>query len=169
MLLHSWGHNMFWTKVTISLLEVFLGLLLPVHHVLDLQINPRLTKNGPKWFPMPQNIGFDTKINSTACSEARLHLLLHSLKLSLASYSPSNMFRSIWGSWKWYQIIPYTQKYGIWHQIQVFRFLRAKVTISLLEVVRGFLQPLHPVLDLQIDLRFRKMVQNDSPYQKTWA
>ena len=44
--------------------------------------------------------------------------------------------------------------------------LRTKITTSLLEVVRGFLQPLHPVLDLQIYLRFRKMVQNDSPYLK---
>ena len=42
-----------------------------------------------------------------------------------------------------------------------------KVTISLLEVVLGLLQPLDPVLDLQIDLRLLKMVPNDSPYPKT--
>ena len=45
--------------------------------------------------------------------------------------------------------------------------LRTKVTISLLEVVIGLLQPLDPVLDLQIDLRLLKMVPNDSPYPKT--
>ena len=44
---------------------------------------------------------------------------------------------------------------------------RTKVTISLLEVVLGLLQPLHPVLDLQINLRFLKLVSNDSPKPKT--
>ena len=42
-----------------------------------------------------------------------------------------------------------------------------KVTISLLEVVLVLVQPLHPVLDLQIHLRLLKMVPNDSPYPKT--
>jgi len=46
---------------------------------------------------------------------------------------------------------------------------RTKVTISLLEVVIGLLQPLHPVLDLQIDLRLLKMVLNGFPYPKTWG
>ena len=36
---------------------------------------------------------------------------------------------------------------------------RTKVTISLLEVILGLLQPLHPVLDLQIDLRLKKWSQ----------
>ena len=45
--------------------------------------------------------------------------------------------------------------------------LQHKVTISLLEVVLGLLQPDHPVLDLQINLRFFKMVSNDSPYPKS--
>ena len=44
---------------------------------------------------------------------------------------------------------------------------RTIVTISLLEVVPGLLQPLHPVLDLQINLRLLKMVPNDSPWPKT--
>ena len=35
---------------------------------------------------------------------------------------------------------------------------RTKVTILLLEVVLGLLQPLHHVLVLQVDLRFLKMV-----------
>ena len=44
-----------------------------------------------------------------------------------------------------------------------------KLTISLLEVVLGRLQPLYPVLDLQINLRLLKMVPNDFPYPKTWG
>ena len=46
---------------------------------------------------------------------------------------------------------------------------RTKVTISLLEVVLGLLQPLNPVIGLQSDLRLKKMVLNDSPYPKTWG
>ena len=42
-----------------------------------------------------------------------------------------------------------------------------KVTISLLKVVLGVLQPLHPVLDILVDLRLLKMVPNDSTYPKT--
>ena len=47
--------------------------------------------------------------------------------------------------------------------------LRTKVKISLLVVFLGLVQPLHHVLDLQIDLRLTKMVPNDSPYPKTWG
>ena len=43
---------------------------------------------------------------------------------------------------------------------------RTKVTISLLEAGRGLLQPLHPVLNLQVDLRLMKMVPNDFPWPK---
>ena len=46
---------------------------------------------------------------------------------------------------------------------------RTNVTISLLEVVLGLLQPLDPVLDPQIDLRLLKMVPNDFSYPKTWG
>ena len=41
---------------------------------------------------------------------------------------------------------------------------RAKVRNFLLEVV---LDHLHPILDLQVDLRLLKMVPNDSPWPKT--
>ena len=44
---------------------------------------------------------------------------------------------------------------------------RTKVTISLLEVILGLLQPLYPVLDLQVDLRLMNMVPNDFPWPKT--
>ena len=39
---------------------------------------------------------------------------------------------------------------------------RTKVIISLLEEVLGLLQPLHPVLGLQVDLGLLKVVSNDS-------
>ena len=42
-----------------------------------------------------------------------------------------------------------------------------QVIISLLEVLLDLLQPLHPVLGLQVDLGLLKVVSNDSPYQKT--
>ena len=42
-----------------------------------------------------------------------------------------------------------------------------ELATTLPEVVLGFLQPLHPVLDLQVDLRLLKMVPNDFPYPKT--
>ena len=57
-----------------------------------------------------------------ACSEPKLQF--HSLKLSLASYYPSTLFlsfRSIWGSWKWSQLITHTQKHWVWHQNQVYQ------------------------------------------------
>ena len=47
--------------------------------------------------------------------------------------------------------------------------LRTKVTISLLEVVLGLLQPLDPVLDLQVGVRLLKMVPKDFPLPKTWV
>ena len=75
-------------------------------------------------------MAFDTKIRSLACSQPNLQF--HSLKLSLAVYSPSTLFltfRSIWGSWKWPQIIFHTQKPGVRHQTQVSSMTRSKVTI----------------------------------------
>ena len=54
-------------------------------------------------------------------------------------------------------------------QNQVSRRLGTTVTVSLLEGVLGLLQPLHPVLDLQVGLRLLKMVPNDFPWPKTWV
>ena len=51
---------MFWAMgnhlepFTISLLEVVLGLLKPLHPVLDLQVGVRLLKMVPKDFPWPK-------------------------------------------------------------------------------------------------------------------
>ena len=41
---------------------------------------------------------------------------------------------------------------------------RTKVTISILEVILGLLQPLHPVLELWVELRLMEMVPNDFPF-----
>ena len=54
--------SMFWTKVIISLHEDVLDLLQPLHLVLDLLDRADAHENGPTWFPMPKNMGFDTKI-----------------------------------------------------------------------------------------------------------
>merc|ERR1712237_287756 len=55
------------------------------------------------------------------------------------------------------------------NQNQFSRRLRTKVTVSLLEAVLGLLQPLHPVLDLQVGLRHLIMAPNDFPWLKTWG
>ena len=64
------------TKLTISLLEVILGLLQPLLPFLDLQVDLRIFKI----ISYTQNIGFDTIIKSLACLEPKLQF--HSLKLS---------------------------------------------------------------------------------------
>ena len=113
---------------------------------------------------------------SLAHSEAKLlpQLQFHVLKSSLTSYIPSAAFltfRLIWGFWKWSPVIPHNPKHGVWHQNHVCSMLRSwvipQVRIPLLEVLLDLLQSLHPVLDLQINLRFFKMVSNDSPYPKS--
>ncbi len=58
-------------------------------------------------------------------------------------------------------------KHGFRSQNQVSRRLGTKFTVSLLEVVLGLLQHLHPVLDLQVGVRLLKMVPNDFPWPKT--
>jgi len=55
-------------------------------------------------------------------------------------------------------MISHGPKHGFRSQNQVSRRLRTKFTISLLEVVLGLLQPLHPVLDLQVGLRLFKKI-----------
>ena len=75
-----------------------------------------------------KNMGLDTKIKSPACWGSKLQL--HSLKLSVASYSPPTLFLTIrWisASCKWSQMIPRAQKPGVRHQNQ----LSSMATISL--------------------------------------
>ena len=47
--------------------------------------------------------------------------------------------------------------------------VRTKVKISLLEVILGLLQPIHPVLYFQVELRLMKVVTKDFPFPKTWG
>ena len=78
----------------------------------------------------------DTKIKSRAWSEAEL--LNYSLKWSLTSYRhyfSFLMFRSIWGFWKWSQMISHTQKHGVRHQNQVSSSITSKVRTLHLEVL----------------------------------
>ena len=122
-------------------------------------------------------MGFDTRAISIACSEAdNPKLEFHLLKSSLTSYGPSTLFLtfwSIWGSWKLSQMIPHHPEHVFWHQNHVFSMFRSWITpqvkLSLLEVILDPLQPLHPILDCQVDLRLLKMVPNDSPSPKTWG
>ena len=96
-------------------------------------------------------------------------LEFHSLRSSLASYSLYSLFltfRSIWGLWKWSQMIAHAQKHGFGHQNHVSSMLRSWVRISLLEVLLDLLQPIHPVHDFQVKLRLLNMVSNDSLYSK---
>ena len=66
-------------------------------------------------------------------------------------------------------MIPHTQKHGVRHQNQVSSIIASKVRNILLEVVLDLLQPLHPILDIQVNLRVLKIIPNDSPYPKTWV
>ena len=91
------------------------------------------------------------------------------LKFFLTSYSPYRLFsafRSIWGLWKWFQMIPHTQKPGGLKKIRSLACLEAEL---LREDVLDLLQPIHAVLDLRVNLGPLKMVSNDSPYPKTWG
>ena len=128
------------------------------------------SENGPKWFHIPQNIGFDTRTMSRACPEAELLLKLefNILKYLLTSYSPSTQFltfRSISGFWKWPKMIPHTPKQWFCHMNHISSMLRSgvttKVRISHLEVLLDLLQCLHPVLDLQVYLRLLNPIQPD--------
>ena len=87
--------------------------------------------------------------------------------------SHSRHLTSAWGSWKLPQRIPHHPKHGFWPQNHVFSMFRSWITpqvrLSLLEVILDPLQPLHPILDCQVDLRLLKMVPNDSPSPKTWG
>ena len=59
---------------------------------------------------------------------------------------------------------PYAVALSLTPKPSHYSMFRTKVLISLLEVVLGLLQPIHPVLHLQINLRLTKIVPTDSPY-----
>ena len=66
-------------------------------------------------------------------------------------------------------MIPHTQKHGDRQQNQISSITASKVRKLHPEGVLDLLQPLNPVLDLQVDLGAMKMVPTDSPYPKTWG
>ena len=63
-------------------------------------------------------------------------------------------------------MVPHTQKPGVWKKTQVSRML---LTELLHEVLLDLLQPVQPVLVVQVNLRLQEVVPNDSPYPKTWG
>ena len=65
--------------------------------------------------------------------------------------------------------ISHAKEHLVWLAIQVCGMFRTKVTISLLQLGLLLLQPLQPVLGLQMGLRLLKIVPNDLPYPKTWG
>ena len=88
---HSFGHQNHVSRmprswVGISLLEVLLDLLQPLHPVCSLQVYLRLLKIVPNDSQYPKT-----------CSEAEIEF--HSLKWFLNSYSPSTLFWSDSTSW----------------------------------------------------------------------
>ena len=64
-------------------------------------------------------------------------------------------------------MIPHAQKPGVRHENQVSSIIKSKVRNLHLEVGLDLLQPLQPILDLQVNLRVLEMVPNDLPYPKT--
>ena len=60
---------------------------------------------------------------------------------------------------------PYPKTWGL-EKKQVSRML---LTELLHEVLLDLLQPVQPVLVVQVNLRLLEVVPNDSPYPKTWG
>ena len=90
-----------------------------------------VSENSPNEFPMPQNLGIDTKIKSLACSEPKLQILPFSSLFWLTQNGhkwPFQPLRPIGGVWKWSQWISHAQKPGDRHQNQFSSLLRTKVT-----------------------------------------
>ena len=92
-----------------------------IHLILDIWHLHEVPENCPKGFPITQNMDFDPRTMSLACSEAELlpKLDFHFLKSSSTPYSLSTPFltvRWIWGFWKWPLMIPHHPKHGVWHQ-----------------------------------------------------
>ena len=163
-------------QVRLSLLEVILDPLQPLHPILDCQVDLRLLKMVPNDSPSPKTWGLTPEPWPW-----HIQKLSYSPSYSFTSWSPPlpltapppHSWPSGWSeaSGNGLQWFPITPKLGVWHQNHVCSMLRSwvipQVRIPLLEVLLDLLQSLHPVLDLQINLRFFKMVSNDSPYPKS--
>ena len=74
--------------------------------------------NDPNGFPMPKNLGIDTKIKSVACSEPKLQFWPIQTWPKFPKW-PFWPLSSIWGVWKWSQSISHAQILWLRHQNQV--------------------------------------------------
>ena len=83
----------FRTKDTFSLIVVFTPWSCPRPPTIPPNSELRLIKMVPNDSQYSKNMGLDTKIRSPACWGPKLQL--HSLKLSVASYSPSILFLTV--------------------------------------------------------------------------
>ena len=103
--------TMFRTKVTISCLQVVLGILHQLGPVLDLQINLRFLKLVWNDSPNPKTlVSYQNYVSSTIRTKVTISLL----EVVLGLLQPSTPFltsRSIWGSWNWSQMIPPNPKH----------------------------------------------------------
>ena len=154
---------MFRTKVIFSLLEEVLGLLQPLHPVLELQIDLWLTKMVP----------YDSPCQKTWCVTPKLSLrtkvIISLLEEVLGLLQPLHPVLELQIDLWLTKMVPYDSPCQKTWCVTPKLSLRTKVIISLLEEVLGLLQPIHPVLGLQTDLRLTKMVPYDSPCQKHGA
>ena len=154
---------MFRTKVIFSLLEEVLGLLQPLHPVLELQIDLWLTKMVP----------YDSQCQKTWCVTPKLTLrtkvIISLLEEVLGLLQPLHPVLELQIDLWLTKMVPYDSPCQKTWCVTPKLSLRTKVIISLLEEVLGLLQPIHPVLGLQTDLRLTKMVPYDSPCQKHGA
>ena len=115
--------SMFRTKLIISLLEDVLGLLQSLNPVLDLQNDLRLTQMVPydsPWFPMPKNMGFDTKI--------KCQIQINNFTPWRGPWPPTAPPPISWPSDQseahengptWFPMVPHAKEHGVWHQNQV--------------------------------------------------
>jgi len=83
---------------------------------------------------MAKNLGLEAKVKSLEDSEQNLQF--HSLKSSLASYSPSTLFLTFmwfWDFWKWFQMIAHAQKHGVssMFQKQSYKVTYLAITFSI--------------------------------------
>ena len=132
-------------------------------------VRPNQTCIGQKYASFAEHVRPKTQLLSGQTERSAEIHMFSSAEMGFCRSLLFLTFKLIWGSWQWSQMISHGQKHSIWQQIQVSSMFRTKVTILLLEVVLGLLQPLHPVLDLQINLILLKMLPNDSSYLKTWG
>ena len=117
--------------------------------------------NGPKWFPIPKNLGFK-KIRSLACIEAELlpEVLLDLLQPVQAVLALQVHLRPL-------AMVPNDSPYPKTWGLKKIKFLAYPEAKLLREDVLDLLQPVQAVLALQVNLGPLEMVPNDLPYPKT--